>query len=245
MRVLIFGGTTEGRELSRALARRGAAVTVSVATAYGAEEQGDFPGVRVLTGRKSAEEMEALMADAELCVDATHPYAAEVSANIRAAAARTGTPCKRLLRPESETEGLLAAEDAAAAAALLADTEGNVLLTTGSKELAAYAALGPERLFPRVLPARESIEACEAAGIPRRNIIAMQGPFSQELNEAILRQYRIAWMVSKDGGAAGGFPEKAAAARALGVRLIVLRRPEDAGADLATILKECEELICK
>ncbi len=95
------------------------------------------------------------------------------------------------------------------------------------------------------MPARESIEACEAAGIPRRNIIAMQGPFSRELNEAILRQYRIAWMVSKDGGAAGGFPEKAAAARALGVRLIVLRRPEDAGADLATILKECEELICK
>ena len=76
-----------------------------------------------------------------------------------------------------------------------------------------------------------------------RNILAMQGPFSQELNEALIRQYHIAWVVTKDGGTAGGFPEKARAAETTGAELIVLCRPEDQGEDLASIVKLCEEMM--
>ena len=130
-----------------------------------------------------------------------------------------------------------------AAAALLAQERGNILLTTGSKELGAFSAIEPQRLYPRVLPSHESLSACEAAGIPHRNILAMQGPFSQELNEALIRQYHIAWVVTKDGGAAGGFPEKARAAETTGAELIVLCRPEDQGEDLASIVKLCEEMM--
>ena len=133
--------------------------------------------------------------------------------------------------------------DAPAAAALLAQERGNILLTTGSKELGAFSAIEPQRLYPRVLPSHESLSACEAAGIPHRNILAMQGPFSQELNEALIRQYHIAWVVTKDGGAAGGFPEKARAAETTGAELIVLCRPEDQGEDLASIVKLCEEMM--
>ncbi|SCJ67571.1 cobalt-precorrin-6x reductase [uncultured Blautia sp.] len=71
----------------------------------------------------------------------------------------------------------------------------------------------------------------------------MQGPFSQELNEALIRQYHIAWVVTKDGGTAGGFPEKARAAETTGAELIVLCRPEDQGEDLASIVKLCEEMM--
>ena len=101
-----------------------------------------------------------------------------------------------------------------------------ILLATGTKELPAFAGLGGARLYPRVLPTHEALDACAAAGIPARNIIAMQGPFTQALNEALLHQYGACWFVTKDGGAPGGFAEKAAAARAAGAQLVVIRRPE-------------------
>lgn len=242
MNILIFGGTTEGRTLSYCLAERGIPVTVCVATAYGAEEEGEREGVTVLTGRKTRGEMEALLEGYALCVDATHPYAAEASANIRAACAAAKVPYRRLLRQASEAADAVFADDAAAAAAYLANTEGNILLTTGSKELAAFAALDKNRLYPRVLPSHEGIAACEAAEIPHRNIIAMQGPFSEELNAALLRQYHIAWLVTKDGGAPGGFPEKARAAERCGAKLIVLRRPEETGETTEEILEAIEEM---
>ena len=243
MKFLIFSGTTEGRELSRLLADRGGRVAVSVATDYGAEEQGSYPGVTVLQGRKTVEEMAALLAGFDLCIDATHPYAVEATKNIAAACEKAGVPCRRLLRRASGETGGLYVDSAAQAAALLEPKEGNILLTTGAKELSAFSGLEPERLYPRVLPSHESIAACETAGIPHRNIVAMQGPFSLELNEAILRQFRIAFLVTKDGGTTGGFREKAEAARNTGAGLVVIRRPEDSGDSFETILSVCEEMM--
>lgn len=244
MRAVLFSGTTEGRRLSAALAELGAAVTVCVATEYGREEQGELPGVSVHTGRLDTAGMEAILRDADLCIDATHPYATVVTANIRAAAEAAGVPYRRLLRRPSELpEGSVVAVDAAEAAARLSETEGNILLATGAKELSAFAFLGGARLYPRVLPLRESLEACEAAGIPHRNIIAMQGPFSLELNLALMRQFGIRYLVTKDGGAAGGFAEKAEAARQAGVVLVVIRRPADSGEDYETILEDSRRLL--
>lgn len=241
----MFGGTTEGRTLSHALAALGAEVTVCVATAYGAEEQGAAEGITVRTGRQSAEEKRTLLRGAALCVDATHPYAAAVSGHLRIACEETGVPYRRVLRASCEAEGARVVPDAQTAAAYLSGTAGSILLTTGAKELPAFAGLDPARLYPRVLPSHESLAACEAAGIPHRNIIAMQGPFSRELNEALIRQYGIRFVVSKDGGKAGGFPEKAEAAQAAGAELLVLRRPEESGSRPEDIIRECEELLCK
>ena len=237
MRVVIFGGTTESRTLSRLMAERGAEVSVCVATDYGREEQGDAKGVAVLTGRKSQKEMEMLLQGAFLCVDATHPYAAEVTRNIRAACQNVGVPYRRLLRRESCLNGLdpVFVDTAAEAADFLADKPGNILLTTGAKELPQFANLDPARLYPRILPTHDGLSACEALGIPHRNIIAMQGPFSRELNEALIRQYQISYLVSKDGGAEGGFPEKAKAAKNTGTALILLRRPKEIGDSYAAI----------
>ncbi len=244
MKLVIFGGTTEGRELSRLLALRGAEVTVCTATAYGKEEQGETAGVTVLAGRRTAEEMARLLQGTALCIDATHPYALEATRNIRAACAASGTPYRRLLRQSAaETFVGTLVDSGAEAARLLAETEGNILLTTGTKELHVFSSLNPERLFPRVLPSHESLSACEAAGIPHRNILAMQGPFSQELNTALIRRFRIAHMVTKDGGKAGGFGEKVRAAEETGIQLIVIRRPEEAGETMEQIIKDCEAVM--
>ena len=243
MKLMIFSGTTEGRELSCLLADRGAEVTVSVATDYGKEEQGDHPGVTVLCGRRSEGEMEELLRGFDLCVDATHPYAVEATRTISAACRAAGVPCRRLLRRESGESGGAYVDSAAQAARLLGEREGNILLTTGAKELPAFAGLDPERLYPRVLPNHESLSACEAIGVPHRNILAMQGPFSRELNEAILRQLRIAFLVTKDGGKTGGFAEKVQAAESTGAELVVIRRPRDSGDSFEEILAFCEEMM--
>lgn len=242
MRAVVFSGTTEGRTFSKQLGALGADVLVSVATDLGAEEQGSAPGVTVRAGRLEPEEMTALLQGADLCIDATHPYAVEATKNIRAAAARAGVEYHRLLRaPSPLPEGALVFAGAAEAARELARTEGNVLLTTGAKELGAFAPIAPERCYPRVLPTREGIAACEAAGVPHRNIIAMQGPFSRALNEALIQQFEIRWLVTKDGGAAGGFAEKVQAAQSTGAQLVVLRRPPEQGQTAQEILNLCKE----
>ena len=244
MKIVIFSGTTEGREFSSAVAALGVEVTVCVATELGAEEQGSAPGITVRAGRLDADEMANLLQGAALCVDATHPYATEATRNIRAAAAAAGVEYHRLLRPASDLPaGSVVLQTAAQAAAYLADKPGNILLATGAKELPAFAPLAPARLYPRVLPTLAGITACEAADIPHRNIIAMQGPFTSELNAAVMRQFYIDYMVTKDGGAAGGFAEKAQAAAQCGVQLIVLRRPEEQGETAETILQRCRELL--
>ena len=244
MKLVIFSGTTEGREFSRAAAALGAAVTVCVATDLGAEEQGHSDGITVQAGRLDADEMAALLWDAALCVDATHPYATEATHNIRAAAGMAGVEYHRLLRRASELPaGSVVLPGAGEAAAYLADKAGRILLTTGAKELPAFAALDPARLYPRVLPTLAGITACEAAGVPHRNIIAMQGPFTLGLNVALMQQFEIDYLVTKDGGAQGGFAEKAEAAAQCGAQLIVLRRPDEQGETAETILQRCRELL--
>ena len=243
MKIVIFGGTTEGRELSALLAEAGASVTVCVATEYGEEEQGSVPGVAIRTGPLSAAEKQALLRDAALCVDATHPYARHVSETVKTACEEAKVEYIRLLRPACEAEGALTFDSASEAAVWLREHEGRVLLTTGAKELSAYADLDPERLIPRVLPSHEALDACEALGIPHRNIIAMQGPFSAELNAAIIRQYAVRYIVSKDGGGPGGFPEKVQAAKETGAQLLVLRRPAENGLGFDEVLNLCKTRI--
>ena len=244
MRVVIFSGTTEGRELSAETAAMGAETVVCVATEYGKLMQEHVPNTQTRSGRMDAGEMAKVLAGADLCIDATHPYAREASRNIRAAAKMANIPYRRLLRRESKLPSdCILVDSAADAARFLQGTEGNILLTTGAKELAAFSPVERQRLVPRVLPVQESLAACEGMEIPRGNVIAMQGPFSYELNTALIHQFSIQWLVTKDGGAAGGFAEKAEAAQKTGARLVVIRRPKEDGEPYETILELCKEMM--
>ena len=119
-------------------------------------------------------------------------------------------------------------DDAQQAAEAAARMEGNVLLTTGSHTLGVYVErIAPERLYARVLPTAASLAACESSGIPRSHIIAMQGPFSAQLNDALYAQLQIAVMVTKDSGEAGGVSEKVLPALSRGIHVIAIRRPQE------------------
>ena len=245
MKIVIFGGTSEGRELSNELAKAGAEVLVSVASEVGVEEQGAAEGVAVEWGVKDEDGIRGMIRGADLVIDATHPFAVLVTDNIRHAAETEGVERLRLLReetPAGEEADIRYAKDPRDAARMAAAIGGRVLLTTGSKDLGIYAAaIDPELLYPRVLPLVASIEACEEAGIPHRNIIAVQGPFSEELNKAVIRDYETEVMVTKDSGAAGGFPEKIRAAQECRIPVIVIMRPEEEGLSFDEILAVCRE----
>ena len=235
MKILLFGGTTEGRLLARVLVEQGHAVTVSVATPLGEEGMEELP---IRTGRLETDAITALLDGFDLCVDAAHPYARLLHENLGTACERAGVPLRRVTRPESETDSCIVVETAEEAADYLNNTTGRILLTTGAKELNVFKNMDISRLCVRILPAHESLAACEEIGLPHRNILALWGPFSQELNEAILRQYGIRWLVTKDGGRAGGFQEKLSAAKRCGVGVILIRRPEDRGISIEEFLAE-------
>ena len=249
MRAVIFGGTTEGRELSQALAAEGADVIVSVATHVGTEEQGSRDGITISEGLKDEAGMRELIRGADVVIDATHPYAVVVTENIRLAAEKEGVERLRVVRAESTEEAAPAgihiaadAEDAAEKALQIAGPKGRVLLTTGSKDLAIYAAvIDPEQLIARVLPLVQSIELCEKAQIPHRNIVAVQGPFSEELNRAVIRDYEAKVMITKESGRAGGFLEKIRACEACGIPAIVIARPQEDGLSYDEVLAVCRE----
>lgn len=228
MNILLFGGTSEGRTLAEWLAGQGIPLTLCVATEYGASLVPEIPGLRVLTGRRDRTAIERLLQEngCSQVVDATHPYAVEVTENLRAAAASAGVPYLRLVREGGDEGDWLRVPDLTAASEALEGIPGHVLLTTGSKELAPFSVPGlRERCFPRVLPSLESLGRCLELGFPPAHVLCMQGPFSIELNLALLRQYEIRAMVTKASGVSGGFEEKAEAARQAGCALIVVERP--------------------
>ncbi|MCR5649747.1 MAG: precorrin-6A reductase [Lachnospiraceae bacterium] len=241
MRLTVFGGTTEGRELVSALVTEGHDITVSVATAAGADELTGIRGISVVSGRKEADGMTELVKGRDLCVDATHPYAVEAGRNIRRACLDTGVKYVRLLREFSDSlpeyDRITYVPDARAAVLEALRIGGNILLATGVKELPFFEGIERHRLFVRILPVEESLEKCISFGIPARNIIAMYGPFSKDLNEALIKQYKISCMVTKDGGVNGGFEEKIEAARSSGIGVIVIKRPTEQGIGLEEIIK--------
>ena len=208
--ILIFGGTSEGRELTQLLADTGVSVCVSVATERGLK---DFF-------------VDSPMGDFDAVVDATHPYAQSISGHVREAAMLAEKPYVRVLRPLGDVQGCLVAPTLAEAVALI-PAEGAVLSTTGAKELAVYQALPhfQERLVARVLDDEASLEKARSMGLPDKHILAGRGPFSQQENEDVIERFDIKTLVTKESGTAGGYPEKLAAARAHGVTVVVVARP--------------------
>ena len=233
MKLMIFSGTTEGHDLCRFLSKNNVQAEVFVATEYGAAVMEPMAGITVHEGRLDEREMEKRLTSDTLLIDATHPYAAAVTDNLRAACAKSGARYERLLRPALPYQNCEIVLNTAAAVDWLNAHPGKVLLTTGSKELEAYTAVQDfqTRLFPRVLPTASVLEKCAALGFPGAHIIAMQGPFSEELNLALFHQFQIQILVTKESGKAGGFWEKLRAAQKAGVRTVVIGPPPQVSGD--------------
>jgi precorrin-6A/cobalt-precorrin-6A reductase len=223
MRILILGGATEARSLAGALAgRAGVSVTLSLAgrTAKPLPQPvpvrtGGFGGGDGLAQFLCEERIDVL-------IDATHPYAATISANAARAAEQADVPLLALRRPPwAKTEGdqwieVPSIEDAVAA---LGNVPRRVFLALGRKEIAPFAA-APEHTY--LVRSVDPVDPPLA--VPHAIYLTARGPFSEAEDRALLERHRIDVVVAKNSGGDATYG-KIAAARALHLPVIMLKRP--------------------
>jgi precorrin-6A/cobalt-precorrin-6A reductase len=223
MRVLILGGTTEASGLAHLLAAdRRFETTLSLAgrtskprTQPVRTRIGGFGGVDGLAAWLAQEAIEAV-------VDATHPYADQISSNAVAACGRLAMPLATLLRPAWRLEPgdqWLTVASAEAAAEALGAKPRRVFLSLGRLELGAFATSPHHHYLARM------IDVPEAGVLPRDvSLIFDRGPFDEPAETALLKQERIDVLVSKNSGGAATYA-KIAAARKLGIPVVMIARP--------------------
>ncbi|NLX93891.1 MAG: precorrin-6A reductase [Clostridiales bacterium] len=247
IRVVIFGGTAEGRELSELCSTLSLSFVYCVATQDGALQVEALPGVDVRVGRLRAAQMAELLSsyEPELAIDATHPYAKEASQNISSACQSANVPLLRVIRENSVEEGCIYFESMDDLIAWLEQRTGNIFVTMGSSSASAFTKLTDyqKRVWLRILPGIESLSSCLDFGYHPERLICMQGPFSEEINSAMFKAADAKFLVTKNTGAAGGFMEKVRAAKKLGLITAVMSRPEEAdGVSLEEAKKRLWEL---
>lgn len=219
MKIAVFSGTGDGRELCLCLAGHGHEVTAFAATEYGGSLMRD---IRVHVGRLGADEMRDAIKGFDAVIDATHPYAAEATRNIAAACIAENMKYYRLVRNETVCANAVSVPDVKSAAEYLSHTSGRIFVSTGSKELSEFECIG-ERVTARVLDTSAVRSRCRDMRIAE--ILYKTPPFSYEDNTADFRG--CAYLVTKDGGTAGGTAEKLRAAEELGMSVIMIERPAD------------------
>lgn len=231
--IFFMAGTSDARELALAVQQQGYPLLTSVVTENAARVLTEA-GLDVRFGRLQTAEMVAVLKEigATVLVDASHPFAEEAHRTAMEAAKVQGIP---YIRYEREAHSFAASEQLTwvdtyeEAAEVAWQRKGSVMLTTGSKTLQIFTEklLGnPEiRLVARMLPRTDNMEKCAALGVEQKNIIAMQGPFSRELNEALYRHYQTTLMITKESGGAGAIDEKVEAALAMGIQVVIIGRP--------------------
>lgn len=228
-KILIFAGTTEGRELAEFCAENGIAADVSTATEYGSSL---LPcGIGILSGRMDAVGIETLLRSEKYAavIDATHPYAKNATENIRAACQMQQVLYRRLLRKPLPVVGE-SVNSLDELTALLNRTDDSILCTLGSKSVPALTAVRHfrSRIWLRLLPSEQAFAECTQRGFDSQKLIFAQGPFSTEQNLAHIRQSGAGILLTKESGQVGGYPEKAEAAKLAGIRMITLCRPPEA-----------------
>ena len=244
--IWLIGGTTEGRRLIKEIGKLPVALYVSVATEYGAELIEPQPHLTVMAERMDLAAMKAFLIEKRpACViDATHPYATVVTATVQQACDEEQVQYLRLVRPVGDTKDAIMVHDFAEAVELLNHLDGNIFLTTGSKNLPDFTGVEnyAERIALRVLPMESSLQSALTLGYKPAHIVCMQGPFSKELNVAMFKKFGSKFVVTKDSGAVGGFAEKVEAAQAAGAKLIVIgRASEEVGEGFSEIVRYLQQ----
>jgi len=249
IRTIVFAGTSEGRQISDFLSDIEVEHLVMVATEYGqiVLEDSDFARIRV--GRLDSLQMREIFDEIRpvMVIDATHPFAVEVTANIKEALSNIDYQC-RYLRIERETHDNLYKDSLTnsqleevqnveldgrslieyvysveEAVNRLSHMQGNILLTTGVKSLSQFCTDSlSDRIYARILPSVESITMAMNTPLKPGQIIAMEGPFNTLLNEALIEQFNIQILVTKNSGNRGGFMEKIKACQNKNVHLVVI-----------------------
>ena len=225
-------GTEDGRKLAEFLTQHGHNVTASVVSEYGKKILQQYNDIKINDRSLNAAELtENLRGNFDILVDATHPYAVNVSQNAIDACNCAGIPYIRFERPEVEIdyENIFKVDSYESAAIKAAELGKNIFITTGSRNLKKFVespALKDCNLTVRILPTAEVLKECESYGLTPKQIIAMQGPFTTELNIETFKHCRADVIVTKNSGKIGGVDTKLAAAKILNLPVVMIDRPK-------------------
>ena len=228
--VLIFGGTTEGRIISQILLKQNVKVDLCVATEYGEQILDKQKNLNIKIGRLNQNEIKNLYEEKKysLVIDATHPFAEIISENIFESLKDTVQilKIKRNLNHIDE-KNCKYFDNIKSCVKELKETSGNILLTTGSKNLEDFTKDENlrKRIIVRILPSQESLKICCENKIEGKQIIAMQGPFSKEMNEVQIEDYKIEILVAKESGKNGGLDSKILAAKNKNIKCFIIKSP--------------------
>jgi precorrin-6A/cobalt-precorrin-6A reductase len=228
--IAVFAGTSEGKAVVEHLSKNNE-VKVFVSTSQGAEllKNMNLKNINIEVGSKDESElMECLNNDnVEAIVDATHPYAIEISKNLLSISKILKKKYVRFERQREKLEGVARFETYEKLVDNLNYVDGNVLITSGSNNLDAFCKINDmSRLFVRVMPSSKIIRKCENLGFDMNQIIAVMGPHSLESNMWIMKEKNIKHMVTKESGKNGGVDEKIEAANLLGINIYTIELPK-------------------
>lgn len=244
--LLIFGGTTEGRQLAEFCDEKNIPACVCVTTDYGAELLPKSQNIKIIVGRLDSVQMREIIVENKYgyVVDATHPYAVDATKNIKSACAETDAGYIRLVRESAESTDGIVAENMDELVDILNRKEKIVLSTLGSKELGKLTEVVNfrERIWVRVLPSDSIRELCINLGYDENRLIFEKGPFTEEENISHIRQSGAEVLVTKESGVTGGYPEKVSASKKCGIDLVVLKRPSEKGYGIDEVKKIIEKI---
>ena len=248
-RLWLVGGTKESVQLAVAIASLQLPCTVSVTTQSARTLYPTAPGLTVWVGRLAPSQIEAFLQQQQIVavLDASHPFAVEISTSAIAAARKRQIPYLRYERPSVAAEANAASVMQLDFDSLLAGDylcRSRVLLTIGYRTLRMFRPWQERStLFARLLPSAIALAAAWEAGFTPDRLICLRPPISACLEAALWRQWEISLVVTKASGTAGGEDVKRTVAAQLGVPLIVIRRPTvdypQKTSDLAVALDFC------
>ncbi len=228
----LFSGTSDGNKIAQDLISQKCHLKVFVATQYGRKVAAEtLPQQVIETGRMNESEIfqRAELEAPEKVIDATHPFALEISKNLMEFCQARQIPYIRYERPEEPMDGenIHIVNDMEQASEKAKIMGKHILLTVGSKNIEPFLGENFQgRIYIRMLPDPPLIQHLLSKGVPPDRIIAIQGPFSISMNRAMMVDFSIDCLVTKSSGKEGGVPQKIAAAKELGISVIVIKRPE-------------------
>ena len=236
--IWIIGGTKDGRDILEKLVsvKNKKDILVSTATSYGGELLKKYTldskkNIQVICKKLDEEKMEKVITEKNinLIIDASHPYAANVSRSILKVTKKLGTKYLRFEREMLDygDENVFKFETLSQMNEFISKYENkNILSTLGSNNLEEIKAMSKKNnLFVRILPTTASIQKAENLGYLPKNIIAMQGPFSKNMNIAMLKDFKIDYLITKESGETGGELQKVEACQECGVKILAIKRP--------------------
>lgn len=253
MKVMVMAGTSDARRIIQGLSSLGVDYVLATATTkHGGELAQNSGADEVVTGRFNGLKLAEIIRsyDIDILVDATHPFASEATKNAVQAADVDGIEYIRFERPTldlPETELIHKVntfQEAAEEVQELINDDDRIFHLAGVTTLHYITKqISPKRVVARILPSKFSLKKCQEVGIPSENIVAMEGIFSKDFNKALLWEYDISAVVTKESGESGGTPSKIEAALELKIPVVMVMRPKVRELENKKIFNDPEELI--